>query len=163
MCELLVTRGTSSRQIISAQTRVTKYIRIGIGDKNDNPPYFEQASYEAEVNEDEDIQHTVITVTAKDKDEFSPELKISRSWGDSVPHATVAERTRYWIVIGFVTSSSPVPLKTRRVGERCTLNLSRAERPSVGVVVRRWVPAQVSSTSLDHGSKLRGPSPKALV
>ncbi|GFY11690.1 hypothetical protein TNCV_2539721 [Trichonephila clavipes] len=25
------------------------------------------------------------------------------------------------------------------------------------------VPAQVSSTSLDHGSKLRSPSPKALV
>ncbi|XP_022246295.1 neural-cadherin-like [Limulus polyphemus] len=50
---------------------VTKYIRIGIGDKNDNPPYFDQALYEAEVNEDEDIQHTVITVTAKDKDEFS--------------------------------------------------------------------------------------------
>lgn len=48
---------------------VTKYIRIGIGDKNDNPPYFDQAEYEAEVNEDEDIQHTVITVTAKDKDE----------------------------------------------------------------------------------------------
>ncbi|XP_015784984.1 neural-cadherin [Tetranychus urticae] len=50
---------------------VTKYIRIGIGDKNDNPPYFDQALYEAEVNEDEDIQHTVITVTAKDKDESS--------------------------------------------------------------------------------------------
>lgn len=50
---------------------VTKYIRIGIGDKNDNPPYFDQAQYEAEVNEDEDIQHTVITVTAKDKDESS--------------------------------------------------------------------------------------------
>ncbi|GFT96063.1 uncharacterized protein TNCV_313361 [Trichonephila clavipes] len=33
-----------------------------------------------------------------------------------------------------VTSSSPVPLRTRRVGERCTLNLSRAP---VGVVVRR--------------------------
>lgn len=48
---------------------VTKYIRIGIGDKNDNPPYFEQALYEAEVNEDEDVQHTVITVTANDKDE----------------------------------------------------------------------------------------------
>ncbi|GFU44425.1 neural-cadherin [Nephila pilipes] len=52
-------------------TGVTKYIRIGIGDKNDNPPYFDQALYEAEVNEDEDIQHTVITVTAKDKDESS--------------------------------------------------------------------------------------------
>ncbi|GFR26878.1 neural-cadherin [Trichonephila clavata] len=50
---------------------LTKYIRIGIGDKNDNPPYFDQSLYEAEVNEDEDIQHTVITVTAKDKDESS--------------------------------------------------------------------------------------------
>ncbi|GFV23522.1 uncharacterized protein TNCV_4782331 [Trichonephila clavipes] len=36
-------------------------------------------------------------------------------------------------------SSSPVPLKTRRVGQRCTLNLSRAETSSrwCGVVVRR--------------------------
>ncbi|GFW93663.1 hypothetical protein TNCV_4541921 [Trichonephila clavipes] len=29
-----------------------------------------------------------------------------------------------------VTSSSLVPLKTRRVGQRCTLNLSRAETSS---------------------------------
>ncbi|GFV78545.1 uncharacterized protein TNCV_1888511 [Trichonephila clavipes] len=60
----------------------------------------------------------------------------------------------------------PVPLKTHRVGQRRTLNLSRAETSSLccGVVVRRGgVPAQVSSASLDHGSKLRGPSPKALV
>ena len=55
--------------LLSSCATVTKYIRIGIGDKNDNAPYFEQALYEAEVNEDEDIQHTVITVTAKDKDE----------------------------------------------------------------------------------------------
>ena len=48
---------------------VTKYIRVSIADKNDNEPYFDQALYEAEVNEDEDIHHTVITVTAKDKDE----------------------------------------------------------------------------------------------
>ncbi|GFU50786.1 NGFI-A-binding protein 1 [Trichonephila clavipes] len=42
---------------------------------------------------------------------------------------------RGWLV----TSSSPVPLKTRRVGQRCTLNLSRAETSSrwCGVVVRR--------------------------
>ncbi|GFX71155.1 uncharacterized protein TNCV_3649201 [Trichonephila clavipes] len=40
---------------------------------------------------------------------------------------------------GLVTSSSPVPLKTRRVWQRCTLNLSRAETSShwCGVVVRR--------------------------
>ncbi|GFX47498.1 hypothetical protein TNCV_618571 [Trichonephila clavipes] len=37
------------------------------------------------------------------------------------------------------TSSSPVPLKTRRVEQRCTLNLLRAETSSrwCGVVVRR--------------------------
>ncbi|PRD25673.1 UNVERIFIED_CONTAM: hypothetical protein NCL1_40226 [Trichonephila clavipes] len=64
-----------------------------------------------------------------------------------------------------VMSSSQVSLKTRCVGQRCTLNLSRAETSSrwYDVVVRRGVPAQVSSTLLDYGSKLRGPSPKALV
>ncbi|GFV52926.1 hypothetical protein TNCV_2875941 [Trichonephila clavipes] len=31
-----------------------------------------------------------------------------------------------------VTSASPVPLKTRHVGERCTLNLSRAQHSPVG-------------------------------
>ncbi|GFT65969.1 hypothetical protein TNCV_375461 [Trichonephila clavipes] len=52
-------------------------------------------------------------------------------------------------------SSSLVPIKTRRVGARCTLNMSRAETPSrwCSVVVRRRVPAQVSSSSLDHGER----------
>ena len=50
---------------------MTKYIRIGIADKNDNPPYFDKHLYEAEVDENEDIQHTVLTVTANDKDESS--------------------------------------------------------------------------------------------
>ncbi|GFW33836.1 uncharacterized protein TNCV_3589211 [Trichonephila clavipes] len=38
-----------------------------------------------------------------------------------------------------VMSSSPVPLKTRRVGQRCTLNLPRAQTSSrcCGMVVRR--------------------------
>ena len=48
---------------------VTKYIRIGIADKNDNPPFFDKHLYEAEVDENEDIQHTVLTVTANDMDE----------------------------------------------------------------------------------------------
>ncbi|GFU68679.1 uncharacterized protein TNCV_308941 [Trichonephila clavipes] len=53
--------------------------------------------------------------------------------------AAVAEWYRYQTVACFVTGSSPVPLKTRRVGQRCTLNLSRAETSSrwCGVVVRR--------------------------
>ncbi|GFU50806.1 hypothetical protein TNCV_2495111 [Trichonephila clavipes] len=41
-----------------------------------------------------------------------------------------AEWYRYRIVAGFVTSSRPLPLKTRGVGQRCTLNLSRAETSS---------------------------------
>ncbi len=55
--------------LIASYFSVTKYIRIGIADKNDNPPYFEKSLYEAEVDENEDIQHTVLTVTANDKDE----------------------------------------------------------------------------------------------
>ncbi|GFX20261.1 uncharacterized protein TNCV_1438201 [Trichonephila clavipes] len=53
--------------------------------------------------------------------------------------AAVAERYRYRIVACLVTSSRPVPLKTCRVWQRCTLNLSRAETSSqwCGVVVRR--------------------------
>ncbi|GFU18148.1 hypothetical protein TNCV_1446911 [Trichonephila clavipes] len=44
--------------------------------------------------------------------------------------AAVAEWYRYRTVACFVTGSSPVPLKTRRVGQRCTFNLSRAETSS---------------------------------
>ncbi|GFS96099.1 uncharacterized protein TNCV_3309171 [Trichonephila clavipes] len=53
--------------------------------------------------------------------------------------ATVAEWYRYRTVARLVTSSNPVPLKTRRVGQRCTLNLSRAEMSSrwFGLVVRK--------------------------
>ncbi|GFX34328.1 uncharacterized protein TNCV_3226751 [Trichonephila clavipes] len=53
--------------------------------------------------------------------------------------AAVDEWYRYRIVACLVTSSSPVPLKSRRVGQRCTLNLSRAETSSrwCGVVFRR--------------------------
>ncbi|GFV44958.1 uncharacterized protein TNCV_615481 [Trichonephila clavipes] len=58
----------------------------------------------------------------------------SRAWV-----AAVAECYRYRTVACLVMSSIPLPLKTRRVGQRCTLNLSRAETSSrwCGVVVRR--------------------------
>ncbi|GFY14607.1 uncharacterized protein TNCV_4828101 [Trichonephila clavipes] len=53
--------------------------------------------------------------------------------------SAVAEWYGYWTVACLVTRSSPVPLKTHRVGQRCTLNLTRAEMSSrwCGVVVRR--------------------------
>ncbi|GFW92792.1 uncharacterized protein TNCV_1735851 [Trichonephila clavipes] len=65
------------------------------------------------------------------------EKKVECPWWQHV--AAVAEWYRYRIVAGFVTSSSPVPLKIRRVGQQCTLNLSRAETSSrwCVVVIRR--------------------------
>ncbi|GFU09205.1 uncharacterized protein TNCV_1122211 [Trichonephila clavipes] len=59
--------------------------------------------------------------------------------------AAVAEWSGYQIVAGFVTSLSPVPLKTRRVGQRCTLNLSRAETSS------RWCSVVVRSGGASSG------------
>ncbi|GFY27149.1 hypothetical protein TNCV_2067701 [Trichonephila clavipes] len=53
----------------------------------------------------------------------------------SIFKAVVTEWYRYRIVACLVTSSSPIPIKTHRVRQRCTLNLSRAEkRHPVGVV-----------------------------
>ncbi|GFX97446.1 uncharacterized protein TNCV_2840061 [Trichonephila clavipes] len=53
--------------------------------------------------------------------------------GCGSPGVKVSDHGRY------VMSSSPVPPKTRLVGERCSLNLSRAQTSSrwCGVVVRR--------------------------
>ncbi|GFT83564.1 uncharacterized protein TNCV_4866271 [Trichonephila clavipes] len=63
---------------------------------------------------------------------------VNKGWSQQRGGA-VAEWYRYWTVACVVTCSSPVPLKTRRVGQRCMLNLSRAEMSSrwCGVVVRR--------------------------
>ncbi|GFU30469.1 uncharacterized protein TNCV_1687321 [Trichonephila clavipes] len=84
--------------------------------------------------------------------------------------AAVAEWYRYQTVACFVTSSSPVPLKTRRVGQRCSLNLSRAETSSrwcsvvwgpvsgtvvtdVGVIVVVWGPRIIDTASATPLSK----------
>ncbi|GFW47163.1 DDE_3 domain-containing protein [Trichonephila clavipes] len=47
--------------------------------------------------------------------------KITTDQGCGSPGVKVSDHGRH------VMSSSPVPLKNRRVGQRCTLNLSRAE------------------------------------
>ncbi|GFV01485.1 transposable element Tcb1 transposase [Trichonephila clavipes] len=78
---------------------------------------------------------------------------ISRHWqrfqDDGV--AAVAEWYRYRTVACLVMSSSSVPLKTRRVGQRCTLNLSRGETSSrwCGVVVSR---GRGASSGVVHGT-----------
>ena len=48
---------------------VSKIIEVHIADKNDNTPYFERNLYEAEVDENEDMGHTVLVINAQDKDE----------------------------------------------------------------------------------------------
>ncbi|GFW13224.1 uncharacterized protein TNCV_4121251 [Trichonephila clavipes] len=62
-----------------------------------------------------------------------PTLLTTFHWGSDSPVVKVSDHGRH------VMSSSPVPLKTSRVGQRCTLNLSRAQTSSrwSGVVVRR--------------------------
>ncbi|GFY11585.1 hypothetical protein TNCV_4230541 [Trichonephila clavipes] len=61
-------------------------------------------------------------------------VKLLQQEGDWIFEGALRKRAAvaewYRIVAGFATSSSPVPLKTRRVGQRCTLNLSRAETSS---------------------------------
>nr|DAA03722.1 TPA_inf: HDC02994 [Drosophila melanogaster] len=48
---------------------LTKFVRIGIADKNDSPPYFDRFLYETEIDENADLQSTVLTVNAKDHNE----------------------------------------------------------------------------------------------
>ena len=82
---------------------VTKFIRIGIADKNDNPPFFDKALYEAEVDENEDIQHTVLTVTAKDLDECksartnSSFQLIEAHFARSYQSCSMLESEIYWL------------------------------------------------------------------
>uniref|UniRef100_A0A8C3RIH1 Neural-cadherin n=1 Tax=Chelydra serpentina TaxID=8475 RepID=A0A8C3RIH1_CHESE len=47
----------------------TAYVRIFISDVNDNKPVFTQSVYEVNVDEDQDVGSTVITVSANDEDE----------------------------------------------------------------------------------------------
>ncbi|GFV20980.1 hypothetical protein TNCV_2280241 [Trichonephila clavipes] len=70
--------------------------------------------------------------------------------------------TCYLLITKGVTSSSPVPLKTRRVGERCTLNLSRAQTSSCwsGVVVKR---GHLKYCPRQPLFKITRSSPKALA
>ncbi|NWH61172.1 CADN protein, partial [Geococcyx californianus] len=47
----------------------TAYVRVFISDVNDNKPVFAQSVYEVNVDEDQDVGSTIITVTANDEDE----------------------------------------------------------------------------------------------
>ncbi|GFU63980.1 hypothetical protein TNCV_245581 [Trichonephila clavipes] len=58
-----------------------------------------------------------------------------------------------------------VQLKTYHVERLIHVKSIKDQCPPVGILRKfeEGMPTQVSSSSLDHGSKLRGPSPIALV
>ncbi|GFW91784.1 uncharacterized protein TNCV_3400441 [Trichonephila clavipes] len=107
------------------------------------------------------LNHGQVSKTAPEPEAFSPNFHTSPREDESGASSGVVHVTLPWFKITwsvtkssrvaeqcdvniqsinqFGTSSSPVPLKTHRVGQRCTLNLSRAKPSSrwCGVVVRR--------------------------
>uniref|UniRef100_A0A182HS02 Uncharacterized protein n=1 Tax=Anopheles arabiensis TaxID=7173 RepID=A0A182HS02_ANOAR len=50
---------------IKVRNHVTKFIKTGIADKNDYPLYFEKVIYEADIDENVEINHNFLNVTAK--------------------------------------------------------------------------------------------------
>jgi len=66
---IIASDGAESSLLKNGKPNQTPYkFKINIMDKNDNPPYFRQQEYEAEVPEDADIGSKVIEVTAEDAD-----------------------------------------------------------------------------------------------
>ncbi|GFY10228.1 uncharacterized protein TNCV_2629071 [Trichonephila clavipes] len=92
------------------------------------PPDVSELTDEDEGNENE-VNSREIT------ENDPPGSLVGSRWGLSCgsPVVKVSDHGRH------VMSSSPVPLKIRRVGQRCTLNLSRAQTSSrwCDVVARR--------------------------
>ncbi|GFV68457.1 uncharacterized protein TNCV_3129131 [Trichonephila clavipes] len=78
------------------------------------------------------------------------QLSFLAPWGCGSPVVKVSDHDRH------VISSSPVPLKTHREGEWCTLNLSRAQSSSrwCGVEVKRRRCLFRCRTCHNSGSKL---------
>lgn len=48
---------------------VTKFVRFGIGNRNVSPPYFDKHLYETEVEENVELQTTILTVNVHDHNE----------------------------------------------------------------------------------------------
>jgi len=51
------------------QIAVTKYIRVGSTERNEEIPYFDKSLYEAEIDENAALQHPILTIIARNQDE----------------------------------------------------------------------------------------------
>lgn len=46
---------------------VSKFIRLGVSDKNEHAPYFEKGVFEVDIEENKEANNPVLTVAAKDR------------------------------------------------------------------------------------------------
>ncbi|XP_050321161.1 putative neural-cadherin 2 isoform X1 [Bactrocera neohumeralis] len=85
---------------------VTKFVRIGIADKNDSPPYFDRFLYETEIDENADLQTTVLTVNAKNHND-STNIRYQIT-GGNIGNAFGVQNTT-----GAIFVASPLDYETR--------------------------------------------------
>ena len=75
--------------------RTPHTFRIAIVDKNDNPPYFPQQHYTADIYEDQDVGSKVIEVKAEDKDSEASLTTYSIKDGNLNMTFRIEEQTGY--------------------------------------------------------------------
>lgn len=46
---------------------MSKFIRLGVSDKNEHAPYFEKGVFEVDIEENKEANNPVLTVAAKDR------------------------------------------------------------------------------------------------
>jgi hypothetical protein len=80
--------------------------RIAIADKNDNPPYFPQQLYRAEVPEDQDVGSKVIEVRAEDLDKEASITTYQILKGNTGKAFSIEEQT------GFIRVAKPLDYET---------------------------------------------------
>lgn len=92
---------------VHTSTALVVVSKVQVKDKNDNSPYFERSLYEAEVDENEDIGHTVLTINANDKDESS-RLSYEITKGNFGGAFSVSKTT------GAISVAGPIDYETHR-------------------------------------------------
>uniref|UniRef100_A0A182HI59 Cadherin domain-containing protein n=1 Tax=Anopheles arabiensis TaxID=7173 RepID=A0A182HI59_ANOAR len=61
--------------MVSCGVYVSKFIKTGVGDKNEYPLYFEKVIYEVDIDENVEINHNFLNVSAKTYGEVSKFIK----------------------------------------------------------------------------------------
>ena len=98
--------GAPSSLIPNSPNVTPQKFRIAIADKNDNPPYFPQQLYRAEVPEDQDVGSKVIEVRAEDLDKEASITTYQILKGNTGKAFSIEEQT------GFIRVAKPLDYET---------------------------------------------------